>query len=703
MFKVGVRFSRVSVSSAMLLLGLVPLKTFAASCDLLTCLTTAEANLLLNDGSSVNVGTGGSLIDSTVSNGNIHIWDSGVSQGTTVQNTGWLQLHDTGAAYDTLLQNGQMVVLGSATALRTTVNGGFLDVAENAVVSDTRLKGGAMFVYMDALAKNTSVNNGQMTVYQDAHAEHTTVNNGGVLSVNDRGSVSDSVVNQGGLLESVAGTAVHNTLVNQGGLMVLGDRAEASETTINQGGFLQLKGDAILGFSSHVEGQVSFADPAINGFHTLTIKGPLSGNGSFLMNTDLASLQGDLIRVQGPISDTHTLVVTDSGNAPGSARPLMLVDGNGGSGDFKLYGDTVDAGAYRYQLQHIGEDWFLLNTAEVDPINKPDEGRDPQTPGFPADPAEPDIPTRRPQAETLSKGANAAVASHAASAALISAQMSATTGHFGELRSGKDQGGLWTRGYGTEQRLDTGTSRAFQQQVNGMEIGADKALPFLDGTLYVGGLVGQGQGRQDFGEASKGTIDSTTLGAYASYLDRSGLHIDSALKYSRLDNDIDITSNLGKKVSAHFKNHAVSADVQLGKHVELGQGWFVEPQAGLQMSRIGRGHYTASNGLSVEQDAMTSMQSRVGGVLGRDLQWGNGVAVKPYAKATWMTEHAGDSHVKVSGVKLDSRLPGSRGELGGGLMVSVADKHHFFVEGGYTKGSDIEQPWAVNAGYRYNW
>jgi outer membrane autotransporter protein len=36
-------------------------------------------------------------------------------------------------------------------------------------------------------------------------------------------------------------------------------------------------------------------------------------------------------------------------------------------------------------------------------------------------------------------------------------------------------------------------------------------------------------------------------------------------------------------------------------------------------------------------------------------------------------------------------------------MVAVAEKHSVYVEGEYTKGRDIEQPWAVTVGYRYNW
>ncbi|MVV50307.1 autotransporter outer membrane beta-barrel domain-containing protein [Pseudomonas sp. PB120] len=702
MFQSGVRFSRFSVSGALLMFGLAPVNAFAANCDVMSCLTTTQSHVLLDDGNILNVGTGGTLIDSQVSNGHFRLWDSGQALGTTVSGDGWLQLDDRASASGTVVENGQMVVLGSATAFDTTLNDGLLDVAQNAAVSGTLLNGGSLYVYMNALAKGTTVNHSQMHVYQDANAEQTTVNDGGVLSVSDRASVRETVVNQGGRLESVAGTVVADTTVNRGGTMVLGDRAEASDTTINQGGLLQLKGDAVLGFYSHVKGQVHFADPAVNGFHTLLIKGPLSGNGTFAMNTDLAGQQGDLLRVQGQISGSHTLVVADSGNAPANARALALVDGNGGSGDFRLDGNTVDAGAFRYELQHIGEDWYLINSADTGAENLPDSPANPQTPQSPVNPAEP-VQPHRPQADTLSKGANAAIASHAASAALISAQMSATTGHFAELRSGKDQGGVWTRGYGAGQHLDTGASRAFQQQVNGMEIGADHALPFADGTLYVGGLIGQGQGRQDFGEASKGTIDSTTLGGYASYLDRSGVYVDGALKYSRLDNDINVTSNLGNRVKAHFKNHAVSADVFVGRHIDLGQNWFVEPQAGLQLTRISEGRYTASNGLSVEQEAMNSVQSRVGAMLGRDLQLSNGVAVKPYAKATWITEHAGDSQVTVSDAKLDSRLPGSRGEMGGGVMVRAADKHNFFAEGGYTKGSDLEQPWAATVGYRYSW
>ncbi|HEF4761177.1 TPA: pertactin family autotransporter [Pseudomonas putida] len=619
-------------------------------------------------------------------------------------------------ANDTTINGGALEIFHTSTANRTTINNGLVEAWHMASVNDTTINGGQVLLRESSRASGSILNDGQLTVADSATTNNTMVN-GGYLSVWGNATASLSRINQGGTIESVAGTRLQFTTVNHGGVMILGNQAQASDTTLNAGGVLRLKGDATLDGASLVYGQVNFADPAIDGFHTLTLNGPLNGHGRFLLNTNLATRSGDLIRVQGQTGGSHTLVVADSGQAPRNARSLQLVDGNGGDGEFILYGGTVDAGAFRYELQPLGNNWYLVGTDQLDPFNEPVEEEspidptesvapvEPVHPVFPADPAEPDkplAPAHRPQAETLSKGANAAVAGHAASATLIGAQMTATTGHFGDLRSGNG-GGLWTRAYGAEQRLDTGVSRAFQQQVQGMEIGADKALPFVDGTLYVGALAGQGRGKQDFGEASTGTLDSITLGGYASYLERSGLYVDCALKYTHLDNDINITSNLGHKVEARYKQHALSADVQMGKRIDLGQGWFADPQVGVQIAQVGAGNYTASNGLSVEQEAMTSVQSRIGGMLGRDLQLDNGVKVKPYAKATWITEHAGHSRVKVSGATLDSRLPGSRAELGGGFMVATSRQHSLYVEGEYTKGSDIEQPWAVTVGYRYDW
>lgn len=124
----------------------------------------------------------------------------------------------------------------------------------------------------------------------------------------------------------------------------------------------------------------------------------------------------------------------DSGHEPANVDGrLILVDTNGGTAKFNLYGDHVDAGAFRYNLQQQGDDWVLASAGNI-PV-------DPVDPGKPVDPAPPPRPVD-PSPGKLSKGANAAVAAHTASATLWSAQMNALVMRLGELRMGKDEGGV---------------------------------------------------------------------------------------------------------------------------------------------------------------------------------------------------------------------------------------------------------------------
>lgn len=510
--------------------------------------------------------------------------------------------------------------------------------------------------------------------------------NGTLLSISDEASLvafglDNQVYAEGDIVfgpdadSDANGALDSNTNVSLSNASHWKGKTDAIDTlSLSQDSQWTVTGDSTVGQLSLNQSRVVFDAPDAGTFKTLSVNGDLSGNGSFLLNTDLSSVQGDLLKVAGQIEGEHTLIVADSGReAQGEA--LMLVDGNGGAGKFDLYGGKVDAGAFRYELEQRGDDWYLAGKESI----------------------------THPEPENLSKGSNAAVAQHAASAALIGAQMNTLVKRLGELRMGKDDGGLWTRGFSKEQHIDTGSSRAFQQQVNGFEIGADKAIPFYNGKLYLGGMVGKGEARQTFGEGTKGTIDSAMLGSYATYVDHSGVYVDSVLKYTHLDNKVDIASNIGEKVDAKYKNHAVAVDVEVGKQIDLGKGWFVEPQLEVQAFRVSSGDYTASNGLKVEQDAVTSVQSRVGSLFGRNLKLDNGMTVQPYAKASWLTEHSGDSNVKVNGTRLDSKLPGSRAEIGGGVILQTAEKHKFYIDAEYSKGDGIEQPYAVNVGYRYMW
>lgn len=478
--------------------------------------------------------------------------------------------------------------------------------------------------------------------------------------------------------------------------------------------------DSNVGTLDQQNGHVVF-DPSLSGtFKTLTVNEDLTGSGRFDMRTDLATLQGDLLRVNGQISGRHTLLIEDSGHSPsGPGQQLRVVDGNGGSGTFGLYGEHVDAGAFRYTLNQQGDDWFLSNSSVIQPPVDPESPSDPVDPKTPTDPLIPPVDPEKPTdpitppitppvtvdpgPANLSKGANAAISAQTAGATLWSAQMNALVKRLGELRMGKDEGGIWTRAIGRRFEVAEGSSRAFTQNVTGMEVGVDKAFALGAGKLYVGGVVGGAHSTMNFGEGASGNVDSRMIGTYATYLHDSGVYVDTVAKYSRFDNEIKTPTNLGNPVKGAYTSHGVGMDVEIGRHIALEKGWFVEPQIEVTATHTTGGDYTASNGLRVDADDMNSLQSRVGSLFGRRMTLGNGIEVQPYAKASWITEHAGASTVKVNGTRLKAEVPGDRLELGFGGIVQVSERSKIALDAEFAKGHDIKQPWGLTLGYRYLW
>jgi autotransporter family porin len=485
--------------------------------------------------------------------------------------------------------------------------------------------------------------------------------------------------------------------IDNAGTLLVGNTlpGTTSAHTFTVGGNLNNNGWVILGGADAASSAARANTPFGN---TLDIKGDLSGAGNFAMNTQLGILAGDLIKVGGDTSGSHQILVADSGVEPVSTDgKLTLVETQGGNGNFALAGGHVDAGAFRYTLGKEGQNWVLSTpSGSVPPI-------DPNVPVDPTEPVTPPAPPPAPGPGDLSGGGNAAVAAHTASASLWSAQMNALVKRLGELRMGKDEGGIWTRAIGKEFKVDEKSSRAYDQNITGMEVGADKAIHVDSGKVYVGGMVGTARSDMNYGEGGTGDVKSQFGGVYATYIGDNGVYVDTVAKYSHFDNDIKTLSNTGEAVKGSYDTNGLGVDVEVGKHIKLKDGWFVEPQLEITATKTQGGKYTSSNGMRVKADDLDSLQSRVGGLFGRSIQMENGMKVQPYAKVSYVTEHGGDSAVKVNGIKLDAQLPGSRTEVGFGGILQLTENSKVSLDAEYAKGDDIEQPYGITLGYRYLW
>ncbi|MOA05426.1 Pertactin autotransporter precursor [compost metagenome] len=174
-------------------------------------------------------------------------------------------------------------------------------------------------------------------------------------------------------------------------------------------------------------------------------------------------------------------------------------------------------------------------------------------------------------------------------------------------------------------------------------------------------------------------------------------------KYNRMDNEVKTTSNTGEQVKGSYKTDGYGADVEVGKHIKLNDGWFVEPQAELTYTHTEGASYTASNGLKVDAGDADSLQGRVGALFGKSIKLDNGMAAQPYVKASYVHEFNGDSTVTVNSYELDNNIAGSRTEVGLGGVLQVSEKTKVSLDVEHAKGSNVEEPWAVNLGVRYLW
>lgn len=131
---------------------------------------------------------------------------------------------------------------------------------------------------------------------------------------------------------------------------VTGDNTGAGDMTVKGASVWHPDGDSTVGALTLDNGTVDFhpltttrLTPVFRAV-SLTV-GSLSGNGRFLMNTDIASHTGDILNVTGNASGNFVLDIKNTGREPVSAgTPLQVVHTGSGDAAFTLNGGKVDAG-----------------------------------------------------------------------------------------------------------------------------------------------------------------------------------------------------------------------------------------------------------------------------------------------------------------------------------------------------------------------
>jgi outer membrane autotransporter protein len=267
------------------------------------------------------------------------------------------------------------------------------------------------------------------------------------------------------------------------------------------------------------------------------------------------------------------------------------------------------------------------------------------------------------------------------------------------------QWGIWIRGFGSGTRINNDVSRVFNQNVGGVQIGADKRFGSLwSGNVYLGVFGGYIYASRDFMDGGEGNTNAFSLGAYTTWIHPQGWYADAVLKYTQMWNFFTTPNLEGSVSTGNYNIPTIGGSFEAGRRFDFAGGrLFIEPQAQLAGVWAGGMDYTASNGLRVQGDDQTSLQGRLGGRFGMHFEFSQGWTIEPYAKAEVIQEFLTGDTVMTNSTAFDSNLSGTVGRFGGGLTLKVSQSGYLYGEYDYATGDHFQQPWSVSAGLRWQW
>ncbi len=261
--------------------------------------------------------------------------------------------------------------------------------------------------------------------------------------------------------------------------------------------------------------------------------------------------------------------------------------------------------------------------------------------------------------------------------------------------------GMWVR-----VRHDRiGKDEAFRSQNTMYELGYDKRQECDNGKRRVGFAVDYMHGDTGYNDiAGKGEIDRYGLWLYDTWTGNKGHYVDYVAKWGHLSNDFEVYNSEGK-VTGDYSNNVFSISAEYGRKKDMGNDWYFEPQAQLQLARVTGADYTTSQGTKVSVDGINSLIGRAGFRIGKD--FGEEKQSTLYFKADVLHEFLGDQTIRaLDGTtngwqSVDYENQGTWYDIGIGYAAMLSQSTYAFIDLEQSFGNDNDDTYQINAGVRW--
>ncbi|HDX7343784.1 TPA: autotransporter outer membrane beta-barrel domain-containing protein, partial [Escherichia coli] len=674
---------------------------------------------LINNGEQ-RVSSGGSAIDTTINNGGTMSIAAGGSGTGIIQNNGGAIRANTSAILSGTNVNGSFSITNGSARNMLLENGGLLMVLQGHQAIDTQVsKGGELQVESGSellgttlikddgkLSGNQITNNGVLHFLDNSSANYSgTLDGTGSLNLNGgKLTLSGNFSQDSGIFIQNHGTMIMDNLramanvtiepdatlrLENGSLLagrITGDGKKGGNLIVADSVW-KLSGDSTINSLDMSNGTVDFHSIQSPTFKTklegVTLNiGQLSGNGTFLMNTDIASYTGDKLNITGDANGNFVLNIKNTGQEPVSpGNPLPVVYTGGGDAVFTVNGGKVDAGVWEYYLSKDNTNWYLKS--------------DTTQPGNP----EPGIPN--PPVRHTTKSTDAVLNMASAPTYIFNSELQGLRFRNSEKsENSRTSGGVWGHYIGSDKHISSkGAGYSLTQY--GIVTGGDKRFDLSDGVLSLGAFVSFSDNNIRHNRGGKSSIDSKSVGLYMTY-DTHGYYIDGVLKFNRFKNELRTHMSDGTMVSGDYHQNGFGGSLEVGKYFSLNENTWLLPYARTTALAVNDDNISLSNGMKAEINTTHSFQGEVGVNLGMDLDVGK-TKIRPYLTAGVSHEFSNHNKVKINkAYDFTNDISGTTGKYGLGMDVQLTSNASIWGEANYLKGNNVESPVTGTVGFKIN-
>ncbi|CNB73331.1 autotransporter outer membrane beta-barrel domain-containing protein [Yersinia pseudotuberculosis] len=674
---------------------------------------------------------GNATIKDTVLNASdFSLADNATANNTTLTD-GTFTVAGDAAVTATNMSGGKFAVKGKAKIKDTQLSAGNFTLAENATANDTTLNGGKFDVSNEATATNTTINNGLFTLKDGAHADSTTVKNGtfvmadqstanGIQLVDSAFTLASGAKASGitkltggqaqvaGSLESLSLTGGRADFANSAKASGLLDISADSQISMNRGadtaqanlnlaGRLELLASdvaqAVAQPAARAAMELSNARavmpaPAMpvpaaapvahfalndvvmtggtvdmsNAKNAQLTMASLNGTGNFNLGSVMQSDSVAPLNVSGDANGDFIIAMNSSGQAPTN---LNVVNTHGGDARFALANGPVALGNYMTNLAKDANGNFVL-TADK---------------------------------SAMTPGTAGILAVANTTPVIFNAELSSIQQRLDKQSTETNQSGMWGS-YLNNNFEVKGRAANFDQKLNGMTLGGDKATALADGVLSVGGFASYSSSDIKTDYQSKGKVDSHSFGAYAQYLANSGYYMNAVVKNNQFSQDVNITSINGSASGvSNFSGMGIA--LKAGKHFNFNEA-YVSPYVAMSAFSSGKSNISLSNGMEAQSSSTRSAMGTLGVNAGYRFVMNNGAELKPYAIFAVDHEFAKNNQVMVNQEVFDNNLSGTRVNTGAGMNVNITPNLSVGSEVKLSSGKDIKTPVTINLNVGYS-